>query len=370
MDVLITIDYFKQKSKSLSVNNKDKMWDVFDDKFWECVVNDLSNFRRNGLSCGIEIGLLQSDRHKIIGSGTLLPHKYTQDYTEQLKRRLNCLLQIVPLEFIASKLEFVVGNPQHTTINGMTINTNDLYNIYDSWQILRVIEQLGWCLTDTDSKTNKKVTFLEIGGGFGCLAHKLLKGNKGIRYISIDLPETLVLQHYYLSSLHPELKISLAFDGNINNVDVLLLTPIEAFKVLSNDNNNIDINIAIQTRGFSEMNAHTLDEYFGLIQCKIKDNCLFYLGCERYIAYRGESKIGIRDYPFDDDWTILISQPSFLATHGHDFMLMRKKPIIPFTKVLQTFPVVTPPPGPLTVNYSNNIESWIYNNKVPMEDLL
>lgn len=338
------------------------MWNVFDKNTEYLLNNDIDNFRRNGLSHGIEIGLLYSDRINIINQRTinienpelLIPKHYNSAYSETLKRRKDNLINIIPEDFIIKYSDYRVGNPQ-CSLDGL--NTNELYTIYDCWQILHTLKYLNNC--------KKQLNILEIGGGFGSLGCKLMKNLSdkydNINYYTVDLPEVLKLQKYYFEkhNLINNPKISISYLSNM--MDTMMET-------MMDNNKTITYDIVIQCRGFSEMNEQSLNNYFKLIQKNISKNGLFYLGCQRYVAYRGHKTMRIRDYPFDNNWGILKSQPSWLATHGHDMALIRiENPIIPFKEVLKSFPIVTPPPGPLTIDY--NVEKWTSNNRVPNKDL-
>ena len=78
-----------------NLDNKDNMWNVFDSNYEEIIKSDLINFRNNGLTCGIEIGLLQSDRNKILNNKYKIPIIYDEDYTKILIKRYNNLLKLI-----------------------------------------------------------------------------------------------------------------------------------------------------------------------------------------------------------------------------------------------------------------------------------
>ena len=60
------------------------IWDCFDNKFFEFIKREnWKNFRINGLTCGLETGLLQTDRNNIIGI-----NEYDQNYTDEEKKIL------------------------------------------------------------------------------------------------------------------------------------------------------------------------------------------------------------------------------------------------------------------------------------------
>ena len=115
-------------------------------------------------------------------------------------------------------------------------------------------------------------------------------------------------------------------------------------------------------RSFGEMNKEILDNYFKLIQKTIKNDGFLYT-VNRYVTYRGKDKLKFKSYPFGDNWRQIISQPQWLQTHLHEFLLVRDlNPKIPFKEIIKSFPERTPPPGPFGKNYS--LESWKKNNGI------
>jgi len=63
----------------------------------------------------------------------------------------------------------------------------------------------------------KRYYALEIGGGYGALAHHLSKLLKNATYVIIDLPETLLLSAAYLTMLNPQKRIYLYDPQDFSN---------------------------------------------------------------------------------------------------------------------------------------------------------
>jgi len=64
-------------------------------------------------------------------------------------------------------------------------------------EFYRMKEVMGWGANDA-------VTFAEIGAGYGRLAYVVLSALPNARYRIFDLPESLLLSQYYLTSLFPD----------------------------------------------------------------------------------------------------------------------------------------------------------------------
>ena len=90
-----------------------------------------------------------------------------------------------------------VGNPYGYYINGKYINSGSDYQHYYATVIGRLIK----------AGTPKFV--VELGAGFGGMAYYLLRDNRDVTYIDLDLPENAALTAYYLLKSFPEKKIRL-----------------------------------------------------------------------------------------------------------------------------------------------------------------
>lgn len=104
---------------------------------------------------------------------------------------------------------------------------------------------------------------LEIGGGFGGLAYHLLRCSPAIKYIGLDLPENILIQTYYLSSIFPHLRMltylkdSSRLDRNLlDHYDVVLLPSFELPRIASEL-----IDLTVNVRSLSEMSHETISEY-------------------------------------------------------------------------------------------------------------
>jgi len=358
--IMTIMENYDKDLQCYNLDNKNgtNMWDVFNDKFI-FFIKDYDNwkyFRRNGLTCGIETGLLQTDREKYLGI-----KKYTEYNVDEIKQvidRYNELSNMINnKEIIENYLCSNVGNPRtHVLTNDISLNVDDLYILYSFWQIIRYIKLLNFSCN----------TILEIGGGYGNLTCKLLKWCKSLKlyenttFILVDLPETLILQHYYIKMNNPDYKIqkinSITDTIDMNN-DVILV-PCSYVNVL----NESKFDLVVNMRSFGEMNNTILQTYFDLINKNINNNGLMYT-INRYVTSRGKDTIKFKNYQFGDNWETICSHPTWLQTHSHE-MLIRKKenPLIPFSQILQSFPNISPPPGPYSFDY--DLHKWAKNNNI------
>lgn len=331
-----------------TLKHKDgNIWDCFDKGFFDFIKDpkNWENFRLNGMTCGLETGLLQSDRKNILGK-KLYEKNYTKDEEQDIINRFKELKNMMGDVNLSPLVCSEIGNPRNTYYSSTLLNFDDLYHLYSFWQISRFL--------DMDKKN-----ILEIGAGYGNLAEKFIK-HSNVKYFIIDLPETILIQHYYLKTNHPKIKVQKIKSSNdqIDTSNDVFLIPCFFLDSLKNSQFDLVINM----RSFGEMNANIIKQYFNLINETLKDNGFLYT-VNRYVTYRGSEIIRFKDYPFGDYWTTIISQPQWLQTHLHELLIKKNnKPDLPFQKILESLPNRTPPPGPIMANYS--VDDWAKINKV------
>jgi hypothetical protein len=89
-----------------------------------------------------------------------------------------------------------VGNPFGVSLEGILIRSGTESQHYFAQRIVELLP-------------SHQTVVAEIGGGFGGMAHYLLRNRPGIRYSNFDLPESIALGSYYLLKSFPHLKFSL-----------------------------------------------------------------------------------------------------------------------------------------------------------------
>ena len=330
---------------------KQDHWDIFDKIFYEKIknMNNLYNFRNNGLSNMLETGLPSQERFKLLNENKQYNVEYSIDEKEDIIDRFNELKILIGEDINQYVFNNHVGNPRNLLYENKILNVDDLYHIYAIWQLDRYIQE-------NNSKTN---IVLEIGGGYGNFANKFKNLRKLSKYVIIDLPEVLLLQHYYLSEMNKNYKIINLIDTSID-IDIettefdFLLIPFNIYQKY-----NFKFDIIINKRSIGEMPRDVLNNYFDWLQLHINDNGLFYI-VNRYAFTKSNDKNKLRDYPFDNNWNILLSKPQWLQTHLHEFILQRTLYSNNSLKLLlKSFPLSTPPPGPIMKDTILKQSDWI-----------
>ena len=227
-------------------------------------------------------------------------------------------------------LDYVMKNLPSLNIG----NSDSAIKFLDKYVDFNCLAQIAW-LHDIEKYisigNDSSIHYIacEIGGGFGSFARLILQ-NFQTKYISIDLPEANMLSSYYLSENFPNKKMYLFDDyiakenpcltiQDIQDNDIIILPPNCSFAA------DINIDLFINTRSMMEMDMKMIKTYFDFIHNQSKEDSLF-LNINRYDKYTTGSPIKLCNYPYDADWSVLESKPSFQQPYLHFLLTKRQKP--------------------------------------------
>ena len=251
---------YLEKIKTSSYKKQDH-WDLYKEKFFKILseFKSMDSFRSNGISNMLETGLPSQDLEKI-SKGIM----YSRNYNDYEKLDIVKRYKELRIMF-GDKLDQIlfnseIGNPRGYEFkdknNNFFLNFDDLYHVYSADQISRVINNFN-----LGSKINR---ILEIGGGYGNLATKLKKLFSKSQYLIIDLPEVLLIQHYYLSKTFPNQKIINLVDDSKFSKNILydgefdfLLIPFNIYQEM-----NLEFDLVVNTRSFGEMPIYSKRLFF------------------------------------------------------------------------------------------------------------
>jgi len=197
--------------------------------------------------------------------------------------------------------ETMVGKPITTSYSRsdgtkLAVNFNDLQLTLMASRIFRL-----WTATESGVPTN----VLEIGGGYGGLAAKLLRLWPECRYTLVDLPEASLLQQYYLQDA-TDARIVLDVSPPIENTGTGVVTLVGA-----RDCHLLNLaqwDLVINTRSMQEMDAATIDSYFDRIHRDLRSGGLFY-NLNRFMTGSTGLPNCIARYPYDRYWQLISAVP-------------------------------------------------------------
>ena len=113
-----------------------------------------------------------------------------------------------------------IGNPYGYFVDGTFIKSGSDYQHYYATLIGRLI------------RSERSKCIVELGAGFGGMAYYLLRDNRDVAYIDLDLPENMALTAYFLLKAFPQRKILLygevsSWPESIENNEILIMPSFE-----------------------------------------------------------------------------------------------------------------------------------------------
>ena len=257
--------------------------------------NNIENFRNNSLSDGLDTR-----------PGSI----------ESQKKLYNQLKDEIGIKYLRKNLSNSnIGNLKNVLrIENKLIDPNLLFHIRQLYEIQKQVK----------NKNLKPKIICEIGAGFGSLSHLLIKNFKNTKYIIYDLPEANFLSSYYLLKKNTKKRFLFYCDiknkklsvNDIKNYDIIILPPWVNLK-------DIKVDIFINLRSFMEMDKIVIKKYFTLIQKTIKNSGIF-ININRYEKRTVGYPIRIAEYPYDNKWKVIKSEPTWNSPHSHTLIVERK----------------------------------------------
>ena len=132
----------------------------------------------------------------------------------------------------------------------------------------------------------RPLNILEIGAGWGCMAHQLHQLLNVKRYTIVDLPENLTLSATYLSC---SLDRTLRLGAEENDAELVCALPGDATAL------GVKFDLVVNSFSLQEMEIETVQEYFSWIAEVLTDDGIF-------VSFNSHGKSGVRvpqDYPLD-----------------------------------------------------------------------
>ena len=336
------LENYNLSKKNIPLGQKSGHWDVFPEDYEKSIkqMDAWKTFLRNPLSLGFNDSLNCFDNARYTENKTYKninpsrrrkEHDYTDlidDFISDTKEQestiklVNILFSVCGPDFIINNIETEIGSPQKYLVKykseNFYYNVHDLLVIYYFWQISRAADNL----IETDTPI-----IAEIGGGYGGVISKAKKRYSKARFIIFDLPELLTVQTYYIYNAFPESKILYLKDilerGNkvfYEDFDFIILPGWMIDQVPDKF-----IDLVINMRSMMEMSLNIIAFYFTHIHRTVKSNGLFACFNRYHKKSHSEEDIVLKDYPFDEFWTPVISQTSILQNHIHDLILKRQE---------------------------------------------
>jgi putative sugar O-methyltransferase len=251
-----------------------------------------ANFRNNVITKGL-------DNANVPQEALPRVHRKWRDIYERLSPR-------IPERLRPFLEESPLGNPQVLEIDGARVSQSSL--------------EYSYMLSHLDPHLDSIRVLIDIGGGYGGLARLIKLSRPSVRFVLLDLPEVNAIQTYFLTRSFPEAKVLGLSDvldaGSIDperlDFDFLVI-PGQLFERLR----PLSFEAVINTRSMMEMDPSTVAYYFRQIQEKLAPGGFF------YCVNRYAKKTRLKDYPFDERWRVILSEPwpRFIDENPHHELL-------------------------------------------------
>ena len=276
---------YEESIKKYAKLHKSKHWELNYKKKRELIKSqDLKNFRKNKLSDGLDV----------------------KSYNFSIQKKfLNKLIKDCGLNFVYKNLcKKNIGNLKfYGKLKDKFYDNNQFYSIMWLFILKKILKK-------------KKINLAcEIGGGFGCLAEKIIR-NFNCKFILIDLPEANILSAYYLSKHFPQKKIFIYKSKNkmidkktLDKFDILIIPPWVGLK-------KIKVDLFLNSRSFMEMNKKIIKFYFEIIKKNMALDGIFFNN-NRYYKDTVGHPIRFYEYPYGEKWNSVFSKKSWKENHCH-----------------------------------------------------
>ena len=301
-------------------------------KHWNCFRDDFDRlirtpeiwpqFRRMGISYGFDDSTKASDARSTLNRKPAM-HSHSEPFVKALQfndilLRKSIIRLVTNASLSAERIQALgeaeIGAPaaQRFADFPVPVDYHDLSQVFFADSIRRALSG------------RRALRVLEIGAGYGALAAKLRRIDAGSRFVLIDLPETLAIQHWYLSLAMPGARLigyreycNLGMQSALEQADVLLLPPAAISKLPTQI-----FDTAINIRSFAEMTTGYVGFYVSEIERVLKGNGRFYCVNNMQKSTAGD-QFYIENIPFDDHWCLESADPVPWQKHIIELVIRR-----------------------------------------------
>lgn len=121
-------------------------------------------------------------------------------------------------------------------------------------------------------------SILEIGAGYGAFAREILLTNNKIKYVIIDLSESIMCSYSYLNLEFPNKSHVLVTEPSDLNKDFdILYIPVLFLKEFIDSKKIVNFDLFINTCSLGEMNNDTVNYYYNLVTNTLKIKSVYWL---------------------------------------------------------------------------------------------
>lgn len=237
---------------------------------------------------GFDLNTMQVEDGKL-DSSTSLPDQPSTDPWVQRYQRITAFL---PAAYRVAMPKVLGERGQAAEFDPQGVINHDAYAYQERINLLYESGVLGWLQSQASG-----VTLLEVGGGFGALACGLLRCLKvPVRYVIIDLPESLLYAALYLQEALPDYVHS--FDLNEKGAAIVYVPNYKFDEWLRL--NPSAVGLAINTLSLVEMNDMQMRYYAEKLSLAVGKSGVFFEQNHdgRWLGLRESKQLLRSHFPF------------------------------------------------------------------------
>jgi putative sugar O-methyltransferase len=195
----------------------------------------------------------------------------------------------VPASYFDRFQESAVGCPTAFVFDGHVLSAGGIVNALTAYRIVSACERLGLM--------GRPLRILEIGAGYGQVAHQLLQQLDVQTYAVCDLPENAFLTGFYLRANHPEREARFIGPGDppANGAPGLVFTIPPFLERLEGE-----FDLIVNSYSFQEMTLGSVQEYLAFAAERLTAGGFLYsLNSHAKAGVRRPSDYGIEAFELD-----------------------------------------------------------------------
>ncbi len=218
---------------------------------------------------------------------------------------------------LLEKNNFLIDKVPNIKIDEMTLTQDKLNSILEFENIKKIIKRIN----------STSMNILEIGAGSGRTTEtiiSLLKDEKKIKYVIVDIPPALYINYLRMKNNYPDKKIILAtnidteesFKKTYSESDILLILPHQL-----NNFKKKEFDIAVAIDCLHEMDKKIINFYMDSLN-RISHNLYYKIWNKTHVPYAYNNFLEAKDkksYQIRDTWKLILDEKSIFPSNYYEF---------------------------------------------------
>lgn len=150
--------------------------------------------------------------------------------------------------------------------------------IEDGLSVNHVIVNIKRHIINKFRNLSSTKSVIEIGAGYGALAREIFLCNTNMKYVIIDLPESLLCSYSYLSLEFPDKKHLILSDvSDLDKPFDFLYVPTKTLELFLSSKIITDFDLFVNTCSMGEMTRSVVDKYYDMVTNVLNVKSVYWL---------------------------------------------------------------------------------------------